>query len=112
LGTASRSNTTSNGYTITFAPNGGTTTKSSQTAIDTTSYGFSEWNINRYGEGQEYQANATYYPTSDSTFYAIWDETFSYGYVTLPTTAQCTRPGYTLSGWSDGTTTYSPGTSY
>lgn len=60
-GSPSKSSTTATGYKVTFDANGGTASKSSVTATDTTNYTFSGWKDSggtSYGAGTSYTTNA------------------------------------------------------
>lgn len=118
-------------YTITYAPNGGSSTPAAQTgygdvtlaaAISRNGYDFSGWKIG----STTYAAGATYALVANVTATAQWSAyTVSYdthggsacasgsGTVTLPTT---TRTGYTFNGWytaaSGGTKVGNAGASY
>lgn len=112
----SHSNTTQNGYTVTFNANNGSTTKTSQTATDTVGWSFSGWKSS--ATGTTWSAGATNFSENNATtLTAQWSTSISArGSVTLPTTSQCTRTGYTLLGWSTSSTatsaSWSPGASY
>lgn len=112
----SHNDTTQNGYTVTFNANNGSTTKGSQTATDTVGWSFSSWKSS--ATGTTWSAGATNFSEDNTTtLTAQWSTSIkSRGSVTLPTTSQCTRTGYTLLGWSASSTatsaTWSPGASY
>lgn len=60
-GSPTKSSTTATGYKVTFDANGGTASKSSVTATDTTNYTFSGWKDSggtSYGAGTSYTTNA------------------------------------------------------
>lgn len=108
-------NSTANGYTVTFNANNGSTTKTSQTATDTTTYSFSSWKSS--ATGATWSGGATNFNENNATtLTAQWSTSTTKGSVTLPTTSQCTRTGYTLLGFSTSSTatsaTWSPGASY
>lgn len=84
LGSTSRSNTTSTGYTVQFNNNGGTTTPSSKTATNTTRYSFSSWNTASNGSGTSYNSTSSYTFTGSTTLYAQWTSSLSRGSITLP----------------------------
>lgn len=84
LGTASRSNGTSTGYTVSFDTNGSTTTRDSITATDTITYTFKNWNTSKDGSGTSYSSTASYTTTSASTVYAQWTSATTKGSITLP----------------------------
>lgn len=112
----SKSNTTTTGYTVTFNPNTGATTKTSQTATRTLKWTFNKWAAGSTS-GTGYNAGASFQVTANTTMYATWNSsTYSEGSVTLPTAAECTKSGYELLGWSTSSTattaTYAPGASY
>ena len=97
-----KSSTTSNGYVVSFNANGGSTV-SPITAINTTSYTFSSWNTKADGSGTSYQSGASYTSNSALALYAQYTSTMARGSITLPTSS---KNGYTLTGWSDGSKTY------
>jgi len=96
-----KNNTTEDGYTITFNANGGSTSKSSETATRTISYTFNKWAKGSATSTTTYNAGDSYSPTANATMYATWNSSIiSEGDVTLPTASECTRSGYTLLGFS------------
>lgn len=109
------SNTTPSTYTVTFNANGGSTTKSSQNANVTRTYSFNGWHEGS-ASGTSHAASSSFTPSANVTMYAGWDTSDSTASVTLPTTAQCTRAGYTLLGFATSdtatTATYLPGATY
>lgn len=111
-----KASTTTATYTVTFNANSGTTTKTSQNANKTASYAFSKWNTKADGSGTSYSSGGSYTANAAATLYAQYTTSYSTASVTLPTTAQCTKNGYTLLGWSASSTattaTYSPGDKY
>ena len=113
-GKPTRSNSTSNGYTVTFNANSGTTSKTSQTAVNTTSYSFSSWYSS--ADGKYYSPGATYSYNANTTMTAQWSSSTSKGSVTLPTASQCTRANYNLLGWSTSSSatsaSYLPGATF
>lgn len=81
-----RSNTTANGYTVTFNSNGGNSpSKASATATNTTSYSFKNWNTNSGGSGTSYNAGASYTANASATLYAQWNSSTSKGAITTAT---------------------------
>lgn len=115
-GAISHNDTSQNGYTVTFNANNGSTTKSSQTASDTVGWSFSSWKSS--ATGTNWSAGVTNFSENNTTtLTAQWTTSIkTRGSVTLPTTSQCTRTGYTLLGWSASSTatsaTWSPGATY
>lgn len=114
--TASRSNGTAT-RTVTFNANGGTTSKTSQNSTATITYSCTGWFTATSGGTKRAASGGSYTPSASETVYAQWSSTTgSYGAVTLPTTAQCTRSGYKLLGFATSSTAttaaYSPGASY
>lgn len=109
------SNTTPSTYTVTFNANGGSTTKTSQNANVTRTYSFNGWHEGS-ASGTSHAASSSFTPSANVTMYAGWDTSDSTASVTLPTTAQCTRAGYTLLGFATSdtatTATYLPGATY
>lgn len=116
LGSTTRSNSTANGFKVTFNPNNGTTTKTDQTATNTTSYSFKGWGTTASATTVAYNSTTAYGFSANTTLYAMWNSSTANGAVILPTAAQCTRTGYTLAGWATSssatTAVYSPGASY
>lgn len=98
LANPTRSNSTSDGYTVTFNANGGGTAPSAQTAQNTTSYAFKGWGDT--STSTTALASTTAY-TSAKTVYAIWTPTTTNGSITLPS---MTRSGYTFLGWATSST--------
>lgn len=116
LPAATKASTTST-RTVTFNANQGTTTKTSQNSTATVTYSQTGWWTAASGGTNRGNASAQYTPSAAETLYAQFSSsTGTYSAVTLPTTAQCTRTGYTLLGWSTSSSatsaTYSPGASY
>ena len=115
-GAISHNDTSQNGYTVTFNANNGSTTKGSQTASDTVGWSFSSWKSS--ATGTNWSAGVTNFSENNTTtLTAQWSTSIkTRGSVTLPTTSQCTRTGYTLLGWSASSTatsaTWSPGATY
>ena len=113
-GTPVKNNTTSSSMTVTFNPNGGSTTKTSQGSVKTTTYTFKGWFTAASGGTQRTTSSRV---TAAETVYSQFTGTTSaQAAVTLPTAAQCTKQGYTLLGWSTSdtatTASYAPGASY
>ena len=94
LADPTRSNSTSDGYTVTFNANGGGTAPSAQTAENTTTYAFKGWG--ETSTSTTALASTKSY-TSAATVYAIWTPTTTNGSITLPS---MTRNGYTFLGWA------------
>ena len=88
----SRSQSTANGYTVTFNANGGSCGTTSLTATNTTTYTFTGWSYN----GTTYAAGASYTPTAATTMTANWATNTTLGTITLPTAS---KSGYTFVGW-------------
>lgn len=112
-----RNNESITGYKITFNSNGGSTTKSSETAINLRhSYALNYWDTQSNGSGTNYYPGGSYSANQDATLYAQWTYKTTYGTVTLPTREECTWSGHYLLGWSTSSTattaTYAPGQSY
>lgn len=108
-------NTTPTTYTVTFNANGGSSTKTSQSAAVTRTWAFNGWHEGS-ASGTSHAASSSFTPSVNVTMYAGWDTSDSTASVTLPTAAQCTRTGYTLLGFSTSSTattaTYAPGATY
>ncbi|MDT3386635.1 MAG: InlB B-repeat-containing protein [Bacteroidota bacterium] len=108
-------NTTPTTYTVTFNANGGSSTKTSQTAAVTRTWAFNGWHEGS-ASGTSHAASSSFTPSANVTMYAGWDTSDSTASVTLPTAAQCTRTGHTLLGFSTSSTattaTYAPGATY
>ena len=96
----SKSNTTANGYTVTFNANGGVCDTSSLTATNTIKYAFNKWAAGSTS-GTTYSAGTSYTPTGAITMYATWNSSTINGSINLPTP---TRVGYTFMGWSTSST--------
>ena len=88
----SRSQSTANGYTVTFNANGGSCSTTSLTATDTKSYTFAGWSYN----GSTYTAGASFTPSEATTMTANWAVSTTPGSITLPTAS---KSGYTFVGW-------------
>lgn len=104
--------TNTQNVTVTFNPNGGTTSKASEDGIRDMS--FNGWWTAPTGGTQRTTSSTI---SADETVYAHYaDGTSSYSSVTLPTSLQCTKNGFTLVGWdtssSATTAVYQPGASY
>lgn len=92
-------------YTITFDPNGGIVNPSSDTSTLTTSYTFKSWALNSVN-GTSYKAGDSYTPSSNVTFYAIWNQSDSGPTpIELPTP---TRDNYIFKGWSKSSDATNP----
>ena len=119
--TLAKSSTSTNlSYTITFNPNGGSTTKTSETSTRkrTTSYKFTGWTATKNGTEVQYTPGVPYkFGQGNKTLYPVWvgstSESANTG-VKVPTAAECTRPGYKLLGFrvaNSETVNYAPGAS-
>jgi hypothetical protein len=113
-GTPTKAASTTDNFTVTFNANGGTTTKTSQSSSKPVTYSFKGWFTAASGGTQRTTSS---HVTASETVYAQFNSTTgSQTAVTLPTTAQCTRDGYELLGFSTSdtatTATYLPGASY
>lgn len=80
-GKPTKSSTTANGYTVTFSGNGGTPSKSTATATNTTSYSFTNWT----GGGGTYNAGATYTANAGVALTANYSSSTSKGAITTAT---------------------------
>lgn len=117
---AKPSSVTDIGYTITFNPNGGSTTRpSSRCTINrTTSYQFRGWTATKNGTEVQYTVGETYrFGQGNKTLYPVWigstSDSANTG-VKVPTASECTRPGYKLLGFrvaNSSTVNYAPGAS-
>lgn len=115
-GTPTKASETSSSITVTFNANAtdAVNTKASQTSVKTTTYSFKGWFTASSGGTQRTTSSRV---TAAETVYAQFNSSTSgQAAVTCPTASQCTRPGYTLLGWSTSSTatsaTYSAGGSY
>ena len=104
-------------YAAFFNSNGGTEI-SSKTATKIEEASFDCWTLNAEGTGTQYHENNQYtMPSHDVIFYAKYGtlNIVQSAAVTMPTSTECTKSGYTLKGWvlvSDPQSTiYLPGTS-
>lgn len=98
-GEMTKGETTTNGYTVTFNPNGGFCDKTSLTAINTVQWKFNGWNTAANGSGTSYAAGSSYSKDSGATMYAQWaDSIKTYGSIVLPTP---TKTGYKFIGWAE-----------
>lgn len=104
-----KSSVTASAYTVTFDANGGTCSTSSLTSTKTTSYTFSKWNTNSSGTGTSYSAGATFSTDANTTLYAIYTSSTSYGSITLPTP---TNGSKTFLGWATADGAIISGTTY
>ena len=113
-GTPSKAPVENLNVTVTFDPNGGVTTKTTQDANQSTSYTFDGWYTQASGGVKRTTASRV---TAAETVYAHY---VSVGQgsasVTLPSAVQCTRASYILAGWAaepDATEpTWLPATTY
>lgn len=103
----SKSNTSVDGYVVTFNANGGTCSTSSLTAKNTIKWTFNKWNTKSDGSGTSYAAGATYSTSANLTLYATWTSSTTKGSITLPTP---TRTGYKFLGWATSSTATSGST--
>lgn len=103
-------------YTVTFDANGGVSSKSFEEANGYFVYAFIEWNTEATGGGTAYAAGGSYTDNASVTLYAQYSSTTTTESVTLPTIAQCERPGYKLLGWAvadvGAAAIYAPGAAY
>ena len=83
-----KSSTTSTGYTVTFNGNGGTPSKTSAVATNTTSYTFNRWNTASNGSGTNYQPGGSYTTEASDTLYAIYSSSLSRGAITTATASK------------------------
>ena len=112
-GSTTRSDTTANGFKVTFNANSGTCSTGSLTAIDTTKYEFLGWGSSADATTASWNSTSTIGQTSAYTAYAVWKPTTTKGSIKLPTP---TRTNYTFNGWytaaSGGTKIGNAGASY
>ena len=119
--TLAKSISTDLSYKITFNPNGGSTSKTSETCTRkrTTSYKFEGWTATQNGTEVQYTAGKSYtFGQGNKTLYPVWavsgtSEAANTG-VKVPTAAECTRTGYKLLGFrvaNSSTVNYTPGAS-
>jgi uncharacterized repeat protein (TIGR02543 family) len=129
-------------YTVTYAANGGTGIMAAQSSnaaanlrANTFTYGgkaFIGWNTSADGTGTSYRNSASYPFLASITLYAQWGSVISFssqgatsgspssssqnwisGAINLPTVGTMIKPGYTFSGWNNGSgTTYTGGSSF
>ena len=112
-GSTTRSDTTANGFKVTFNANSGTCSTAHLTAIDTTKYEFLGWGSSADATTASWGSTSTIGQTSAYTAYAVWKPTTTKGSIKLPTP---TRTNYTFKGWytaaSGGTKIGNAGASY
>lgn len=112
-GSTTRSDTTANGFKVTFNANSGTCSTGSLTAINTTKYEFLGWGSSADATTAKWNSTSTIGQTSAYTAYAVWKPTTTNGSITLPTPS---RTNYTFKGWytaaSGGTKVGNAGASY
>ena len=112
-GSTTRSDTTANGFKVTFNANSGTCSTGSLTAINTTKYKFLGWGSSADATTASWDSTSTIGQTSNYTAYAVWKPTTTNGSITLPTPS---RTNYTFKGWytaaSGGTKIGNAGASY
>ena len=82
------------GYTITFNANGGNCSITNLTSTRTIVYTFKGWNTNSEATSG---STGSYTPSSNLTFYAIWQMSYVNNAITLP---EPTRNGYIFKGWA------------
>jgi len=129
-GEASASLKESPGYTVTFNINGGTgttpinrtvspitgTTLPDSSGFSKGNYTFGGWNTSSTGNGTNYNAGSTYYPTGTITLYARWTYKVTFdinggtgtvpaqqlvtGSFKLPDSSGFAKTGYTFGGWN------------
>lgn len=98
-GEMTKGETTTNGYTVTFNPNGGVCDKITLTAVNTVQWKFNGWNTAANGSGTSYAAGSSYSKDSGATMYAQWTDSIkTYGSIVLPTP---TKTGYKFIGWAE-----------
>lgn len=83
-----KSSTTSTGYTVTFDGNGGTPSKTSAVATNTTSYTFNHWDTASDGSGTDYASGGSYTTEASDTLYAIYSSSLSRGAITTATASK------------------------
>lgn len=115
-GAISKANTSANGYNITYNANGGSGAPGVQTSGSrTVTWPFSKWAAGSK-TGSQYNAGATYQPSSNITMYAIWSKNESASSSWTCSSTIPKRTGHTFLGWSTSSTatsaTYSAGTTY
>lgn len=112
-GSTTKSDTTADGFKVTFNANSGTCSTAHLTAIDTTKYEFLGWGSSADATTASWNSTSTIGQTSDYTAYAVWKPTTTKGSIKLPTP---TRTNYTFKGWytadSGGTKIGDAGASY
>jgi uncharacterized repeat protein (TIGR02543 family) len=128
-------------YTVTFAANSGSGSMAAQTSNATANLNantftytdrvFNGWNTSADGTGTAYSNSVSYPFLASITLYAQWgnvitfssngatsgspsqtSQSWSSGAINLPTVGTMVKTGYTFGGWSNGTTTYTGGSSY
>ena len=87
---------------VTFNPNGGSTTVTTRTAIQTTAYTFSSWWTTPDNSGEEVTTSRRV--TTAETVYAHYTANSPAATVKTPNAFQCTRPGHILLGWAESPT--------
>lgn len=98
-GEMTKGDTTTNGYTVTFNPNGGICDKTTLTAVNTIQWKFNGWNTAANGSGTFYAAGSSYSKDSGATMYAQWTDSIkTYGSIVLPTPI---KTGYKFIGWAE-----------
>ena len=95
LGTTTRADTSTDGYTVKFDANGGSCSTTSLTQENITSYDFNGWNSASDGSGTAYDSTSTYYYTGNATRYAQWTSTETKGQITFPTPTNSTSTSLT-----------------
>lgn len=110
-GVPTRSNTTENGYSVTFSyPDAGiaNNTVVAQNNISysiVTTSNVVAWNTNSAGTGTTYAGGSNYTGNAALTLYAKWNSTVSLGSVSL---SNPLRDGYTFQGWDTNSASTSP----
>lgn len=116
MGTTTRDPGETDGYEVTFNPNGGECSTSSLIAQDTVNYDFDGWNSKEDGTGTKYNSTSTYKITSTRTLYAQWlsSPQIGTGTISLPSATNSSSSTMTITldyqgatgGNSNSTTTY------
>ena len=96
LGTPSKADTTTTGYTVTFNYQGATGGNSTNSTVSTlrTSYNFAGW---KSGSGTIYSADSIVGGPAQYTYTAQWNSSTSSDAITLPTP---TKTNYIFAGWA------------
>jgi uncharacterized repeat protein (TIGR02543 family) len=128
-------------YGVTFLPNGGSgsmaiesstaTANLTANAFTYSNHTFTGWNTSADGTGTPYSNSQSYPFLASITLYAQWgnlitfssqgadqgspsitSQNWSSGSINLATVGTMVKAGYSFSGWSDGSQTYSSGSSF